>query len=120
VIANFGFFALLIALACAVYAAVMALVGAASHRPAWIESAHNAALLTWPLITLAAGLLIVLLVTDQYQINYVHSVTSRAMPFYLKITALWGGQSGSLLWWSWLMSPSPPWPCCASGTATGR
>jgi len=49
------------------------------------------------LITLAAGLLIVLLVTDQYQINYVHSVTSRAMPFYLKITALWGGQSGSLL-----------------------
>jgi cytochrome c-type biogenesis protein CcmF len=104
VIANFGFIALLIALACASYAAVMALVGAARHRPAWIESAHNAALLTWPLITLAAGLLIVLLVTDQYQINYVHSVTSRAMPFYLKITALWGGQSGSLLWWSWLMS----------------
>jgi len=59
----------------------MALLGAARHRPAWIESAHNAALLTWPLITLAAGLLIVLLVTDQYQINYVHSVTSRAMPF---------------------------------------
>ena len=103
-IANFGFIALLVALGCAIYAAVMALVGAARHRPACIESAHNAALLTWPLITLAAGLLIVLLVTDQYQINYVHSVTSRAMPFYLKITALWGGQSGSLLWWSWLMA----------------
>ena len=54
-IANFGFIALLVALGCAVYAAVMALVGAARHRPAWIESAHNAALLTWPLITLAAG-----------------------------------------------------------------
>ena len=103
-VANFGFIALLVALGCAIYATVMALVGAARHRPAWIESAHNAALLTWPLITLAAGLLVVLLVTDQYQINYVHSVTSHAMPFYLKITALWGGQAGSLLWWSWLMA----------------
>ncbi len=26
------------------------------------------------------------------------------MPFYLKITALWGGQAGSLVLWSWLMS----------------
>jgi cytochrome c-type biogenesis protein CcmF len=26
------------------------------------------------------------------------------MPLYLKITAWWGGQAGSLLFWSWLMS----------------
>jgi cytochrome c-type biogenesis protein CcmF len=25
------------------------------------------------------------------------------MPLYLKVTALWGGQAGSLLFWSWLM-----------------
>ena len=103
-VANLGFTALLIALGCAIYAVVMALVGAARHRADWVDSAHNAALLTWPLITLAAGLLVVLLVTDQYQINYVHTATSRAMPFYLKVTALWGGQAGSLLFWSWLMS----------------
>jgi len=48
VIANFWFIALLVALGCALYAAAMALLGAARHRPAWIESAHNAALLTWP------------------------------------------------------------------------
>jgi cytochrome c-type biogenesis protein CcmF len=104
VIANFGYTALVVALGCAIYAAVMALLGAARHRPVWIESAHNAALLTWPLITLAAGMLVVLLVTNQFQINYVQSVTSLAMPTYLKVTALWGGQAGSLLWWSWLMS----------------
>jgi cytochrome c-type biogenesis protein CcmF len=103
-IANFGFTALLAALGCAVFAAVMAPLGALRRRPAWLASAHNAALLTWPLITLAAGLLIVLLVTDQYQVEYVHKVTSRAMPMYLKVTALWGGQAGSLLFWSWLMS----------------
>ncbi len=27
-----------------------------------------------------------------------------AMPFYLRATALWGGQAGSLMFWSWLMS----------------
>ncbi len=26
------------------------------------------------------------------------------MPTYLKITAWWGGQAGSLVFWSWLMS----------------
>ncbi len=103
-VANFGYLTLLVALGCAIYAAVMALAGAGRKRQDWIESAHIAALLTWPLITLACGLLVVLLTTNQFQINYVHSVTSLAMPFYLKVTALWGGQSGSLLWWSWLMS----------------
>src|SRR5579859_3332202 len=103
-VANFGYIALVAALGCALYATVMALLGAARHQPAWIDSAHNAALLTWPLVTLAAGLLVVLLVTNQFQINYVHSVTSLEMPTYLHVTALWGGQAGSLLWWSWLMA----------------
>ena len=77
-VANLGFTALFAALSCAVYAAVMAPLGAVRRRPAWLASAHTAALLTWPLITLAAGLLIVLLVTDQYQVQYVRAVTSRA------------------------------------------
>ena len=103
-VANLGFTALLAALGCAVFAAVMAPLGAVRRRPAWLASAHNAALLTWPLITLGAVLLITLLLTDQYQVQYVHAVTSRAMPTYLKVTALWGGQAGSLLFWSWLMA----------------
>jgi cytochrome c-type biogenesis protein CcmF len=104
VVANFGYMALVIALICAIYAAVVAVLGARRHRLDWVASAHNAALLTWPLVTLGAGMLIVLLVTNQFQIEYVHAVTSRAMPFYLKVTALWGGQEGSLIFWSWLMS----------------
>lgn len=103
-LANLGYFALVIALAAAVYAAVMAGLAADRRKPAWLASARHAALLTWPLTTLACLALIALLLTDQYQLDYVHSVTSRAMPLYLKVTALWGGQAGSLLFWSWLMS----------------
>ncbi len=61
-------------------------------------------LLTFPLITLAALDLIYLLVTNDFNVQFVYEVTSRDMPTYLRITALWGGQSGSLLFWSWLMS----------------
>ncbi len=34
----------------------------------------------------------------------MYEVTSKSMPTYLKVTAWWGGQAGSLLFWSWLMS----------------
>jgi len=71
---------------------------------AMVESARRAMLLTWPLLTLGAGLLIYLLVNNHYEVQFVYEVTSRSMPTYLKVTAWWGGQAGSLLFWSWLMS----------------
>jgi cytochrome c-type biogenesis protein CcmF len=37
-------------------------------------------------------------------LNYVANVSSREMPALLKITALWGGQDGSILFWAWLMA----------------
>ncbi|MBL8055106.1 MAG: cytochrome c biogenesis protein CcsA, partial [Anaerolineales bacterium] len=103
-LANIGFFALVLALGCAVYAVVLALLSAAQRNDVWLASARRAAFLTWPLLTAAALLLIALLVTDQYQVHYVTNSTSRAMPLYLKVTALWGGQEGSLVFWAWLMS----------------
>ena len=45
-----------------------------------------------------------MLATGHFEVEYVFSVSSRDMPLYLKITALWGGQAGSLMLWSWLMS----------------
>jgi cytochrome c-type biogenesis protein CcmF len=61
-------------------------------------------LLTFPLLTLSAVSIILLLTTGQYQVKYVQEVTSNSMPLYLRVTALWGGQAGSLIFWSWLMS----------------
>jgi cytochrome c-type biogenesis protein CcmF len=37
-------------------------------------------------------------------VAFVYNVTANAMPLYLRITAWWGGQAGSLLFWSWLMA----------------
>ena len=48
--------------------------------------------------------LIVMLILEDYTNYYVASVVNPAMPGILKVTALWGGQAGSLFFWSWLVS----------------
>lgn len=101
---NLGFGALLIAFVLCIYGAIAAVYGARSGRDPWLASARSAMLLTFPLLTLAALSIIYALVTFDFQLDYVASVTSRSMPTYLRVTALWGGQSGSLLFWAWLMS----------------
>jgi cytochrome c-type biogenesis protein CcmF len=103
-IADFGYGVLVVAFLVAVYSVFAAAYGDLKKVPAMVESARRAMLLTWPLLTLGAGLLIYLLVNDHYEVQFVYEVTSRAMPTYLKVTAWWGGQAGSLLFWSWLMS----------------
>jgi cytochrome c-type biogenesis protein CcmF len=103
-VANFGYGALIIALLVSLYGIGAAFYGVRKNNQGWVNSARNAMLLTWPLVTLAALSIIYLLVTNHYEVEYVSSVTSNSMPFYLKVTALWGGQAGSLIFWSWLMS----------------
>lgn len=103
-VGNIGFGALVITFLTAIFGIFAAYYGARNNRLTWVESARKAMLLTFPLISLAALSIIVLLVTGQYQYQYVYNVTSSTMPLYLKITALWGGQEGSLIFWSWLMS----------------
>ena len=103
-IANLGFGVLSVTFLVALYSAFAAIYGESRKIPAMVESARRAMLLTWPLLTLTAGLLIYLLVNNHFEVQFVYEVTSRSMPTYLKVTAWWGGQAGSLLFWSWLMS----------------
>ena len=103
-VADFGFGTLIITFLVSLFGIGAAFYGARKGLPAWVESARLAMLLTFPLITLTCLVLIYLLLTGHYELSFVYGVTSSSMPFYLKITALWGGQAGSLVFWSWLMS----------------
>ena len=103
-IANLGYGVLTISFLVTLYSVFAAIYGQSKKIPALVESARRAMLLTWPLLTLAAGILIYLLVNNRFEVQFVYEVTSRSMPAYLKVTAWWGGQAGSLLFWSWLMS----------------
>ena len=103
-IAGIGFGALVITFLVSLYGIGAAVYGARNNDRRWVESARLAMLLTFPLITISALSLIYMLVTGRFEYEFVSSVTSRSMPVYLRITALWGGQSGSLVFWSWLLS----------------
>lgn len=103
-IVNFGYGALLITFLISIYGVGAAIYGTRRNQHSWVESARLATLLTFPLLTISSFSLIYLLVNGHYEVEFVSSVTSNSMPMYLRVTALWGGQSGSLLFWSWLLA----------------
>ena len=103
-LAQFGYGVLIITFFVALYAIWSSVSGYYSKSMRQIESARRAMLLTFPLLSLVAATLIALLVANRFDVQFVYEVTSRSMPTYLKVTAWWGGQAGSLLFWSWLMS----------------
>jgi len=103
-IENLGYGTLIITFIISLYGIAAAIYGVRQNSPVWVNSARNAMLLTFPILTLTSACIIYLLLTNQYQVAYVANVTSRSMPLYLKVTALWGGQAGSLVFWSWLMA----------------
>lgn len=101
---EFGYGVLLVSFIVTLYSGVSAWYGVRNKSASLVESARRAQLLTFPLLTIAAGTLIYLLVNNHFEVSFVYEVTSRSMPTYLKVTAWWGGQAGSLLFWAWLLA----------------
>ena len=103
-ISIFGYLTLALSFLLAVYGLIMVIWGSIQKSHASKESARLALFLIFPLMTVSLIAMLVLLVDNRFDVAYVYSVTNRSMPTYLKITALWGGQQGSLLFWSWLLA----------------
>jgi cytochrome c-type biogenesis protein CcmF len=103
-LADTGLIALVLAFLFSSYATLASLYGASSGKQAWIESARNASLLVFPLLTIPVLIIVYALYTFDFSLAYVYEVSSRAMLPFLRVTALWGGQNGSVLFWAWLMA----------------
>ncbi|HWB84315.1 MAG TPA: heme lyase CcmF/NrfE family subunit [Bryobacteraceae bacterium] len=101
---NLGSLAILLALAAAVYATFASVVGRIKRRPFLVVSGERAVYSIWALITLASGLLVSVLLTGDFRFAYVAEHSNHSMPLFYKFTAWWGGQEGSLLFWSWLLA----------------
>ncbi len=102
--ADIGYWALRLALAGSVYAAVAAALGGRLCYPEMIVSARNAILAVGGLVTVAAIALFYLLLTRDFDVKYVvEHVTTYQATLY-NISAFWGGLEGSQLLWLWLLS----------------
>ena len=100
----FGSFALLLAFLAAVYAFGAGIAGIVTQRPVLTKSARNAGMAVFGLVTLAVVSLEYLFFTNDFSMAYVAAHSNRALPWNFKIAALWSGQEGSLLFWSFLLS----------------
>ena len=103
-VAEIGLASLTLAFALAIYAIFASLYGARTGSDGLLLSGRNAALLTFPAVLLATFSLVIALLSEQYQLSYVYSVTDPQTPALYRFTALWGSQRGSLLLWSLMMS----------------
>ena len=72
--------------------------------PRWLKSAQRALYAGGTLLLIAILLLLTAFLLNQFQIEYVALHSNTTLPFYLKISALWAGQEGSLLFWAFLQT----------------
>ena len=101
---NLGALSLILAFCFSIYAIFGSVVGKWKQCPFLVKSAERAVIAQWALQTLASGLLVYALMTHDFRLSYVASHVNTAMPTLYKFTAWWGGQEGSLLLWSWILS----------------
>ena len=104
VLSAIGYDALLLTFAAALWATFASVVGVRQHRPKLIASARNALLTTACLSTLAAILLLILLLTRDFEVKYVYEhVSTYLNPAYV-LAAFWAGLEGSQLLWLWMLT----------------
>src|SRR3954467_7697114 len=101
---NLGSLAILLAFCVSLYAVTASVVGHLKNKPFLLVSGQRAVYALWALMTLASGILVYSLMTGDFRFAYIAAHSNRTMPILYKFAAWWGGQEGSLLFWSWLLS----------------
>ncbi len=104
---QLGSYSLLLALALSIYALLAGALAlwrpdATSERLG--ETARRAGIATFFAITLAALALVTAAFQNDFSVAYIFHHSNRDLPAPYKFAALWSGQEGSLLFWSWLLA----------------
>jgi cytochrome c-type biogenesis protein CcmF len=79
-------------------------VAAGKNQPRLLRSARLGAYATSGLVLLGVMILAYAFVTHDFRIRYVARYSDRSMSQGFLLASLWGGQDGSLLWWSFLLA----------------
>jgi cytochrome c-type biogenesis protein CcmF len=99
-----GQLALALSLFLAVYSIAANIYGLRKRSGEVLASARHALWAMTAMVALAAAALWTGLLRSDFSLEYVASYSSTTLPTVYKITALWGGQQGSLLFWTLLLS----------------
>jgi cytochrome c-type biogenesis protein CcmF len=100
---NLGSLAILLAFLLAAYATLASWIGEWKQRPFLVASGERAVYAVWVMLTIASGVLVYALMTNDFRLAYVAGHSNRDLPTLYKFAAWWGGQEGSLLFWAWIL-----------------
>ncbi len=101
---NVGYLILITALVLTIFGMVTGFLGGQRRNPRLIQSSFNSIVAVTGLVLLASIILWYGLLADKFQLVYVWNHSERSLPTSYKFAAIWGGQQGSLLFWSLLLS----------------
>lgn len=97
-------FSLLVALCISLGVMIFLFIGINRKDWRYIEISCRATKAIFFFMTLSVGILIYAFLMNDFRIEYVSSYSEVALPVFYKLTGLWAGQEGSLLFWGWLLS----------------
>lgn len=103
-IPELGHFALIIAVLMAAVQAVMPLAGAKTRRPLWMAYGHPMAVGQFLFIALAYVCLTTSYLLDDFSVTNVANNSNSLLPWYYKMSAVWGNHEGSVLLWSFMLA----------------
>ncbi len=103
-IPEIGNFALMVAAAVAIVLGTLPIFGAANGNLRWMALARPAARVLFLLVVVAASCLVSSFLHNDFSVTYVATNSTRALPFFYKLAAFWGGHEGSMLLWLLILS----------------
>lgn len=103
-IPEIGHVTLLIAFVFAVCQSVLPLIGAQKNNADLISLAKPFTYANFALLTIAMGCLAWAFYVNDFSVTYVAMNSNSLLPWYYRLSALWGAHEGSLLLWVWILS----------------
>ncbi|GAA5646577.1 heme lyase CcmF/NrfE family subunit [Vibrio proteolyticus] len=98
-IAEIGHFALIVSLALAVLLSILPLMGASRNNTMLMNTARPLSWGMFVLLMLSFCVLLWAFYTNDFTLQYVASNSNSQLPWYYRLTAVWGAHEGSLLLW---------------------
>ena len=101
---DIGEFALLLALATAVYGLVSYLMAVKGNRVDLYFSADKTPVLVFGCVLVSSAVLMRAFMINDFSLQYVWAYSNIELETFYKISSFWGGQKGSLLFWTLLLT----------------
>lgn len=101
---QIGEFSLFLALATAVYGLVCYAMAVKGNRIDLYLSADKTPLIVWGCVVISSAILLRAFLINDFSLEYVWAYSNKELDIFYKISSFWGGQKGSLLFWTLILT----------------